>query len=44
VTPITKLELIAGFNLSGAIKAVSSGMVLMRDWRGVGRPGVSQQL
>jgi ABC-type multidrug transport system permease subunit len=29
VTPITKLELIAGFNLSGAIKAVGSGMVLM---------------
>ena len=29
VTPITKLELIAGFNLSGAIKAVLAGMVLM---------------
>src|SRR5215468_10128517 len=29
VTPITKLELIAGFNLSGAIKAVGSGIVLM---------------
>jgi ABC-2 type transport system permease protein len=29
VTPITKLELIAGFNLSGAIKAVLSGTVLM---------------
>jgi ABC-type multidrug transport system permease subunit len=29
VTPITKLELIAGFNLSGAIKAVGSGMALM---------------
>jgi ABC-2 type transport system permease protein len=29
VTPITKLELIAGFNLSGAIKAVMSGSVLM---------------
>ena len=29
VTPITKLELIAGFNLSGAIKAVGSGTVLM---------------
>jgi ABC-2 type transport system permease protein len=29
VTPITKLELIAGFNLSGAIKAVLSGSVLM---------------
>jgi hypothetical protein len=43
VTSITKLELIAGFNLSGAIKAVSSGMVLMRDWPGA-RPGVSQQL
>jgi ABC-2 type transport system permease protein len=29
VTPITKLELIAGFNLSGAIKAVLAGFVLM---------------
>ncbi len=29
VTPITKLELIAGFNLSGAIKAVLSGSVLV---------------
>jgi len=29
VTPITKLELIMGFNLSGAIKAVLSGTVLM---------------
>ena len=29
VTPITKLELIAGFNLSGAIKAVLAGMVLL---------------
>jgi ABC-2 type transport system permease protein len=29
VTPITKLELIAGFNLSGAIKAVLAGSVLM---------------
>jgi ABC-2 type transport system permease protein len=29
VTPITKLELIAGFNLSGTIKAVLSGIVLM---------------
>lgn len=29
VTPITKLELIAGFNLSGAIKAVLAGTVLM---------------
>jgi ABC-2 type transport system permease protein len=29
VTPITKLELIAGFNLSGAIKAVLSGTVLV---------------
>jgi len=29
VTPITKLELIMGFNLSGAIKAVLSGSVLM---------------
>jgi ABC-2 type transport system permease protein len=29
VTPITRLELILGFNLSGAIKAVLSGSVLM---------------
>ena len=29
VTPITKFELIAGFNLSGTIKAVLSGFVLM---------------
>jgi ABC-2 type transport system permease protein len=29
VTPITKFELIAGFNLSGAIKAVLAGAVLM---------------
>src|SRR6476646_1073396 len=29
VTPITKLELITGFNLSGAIKAILSGFVLM---------------
>jgi len=29
VTPITKLELIMGFNLSGAIKAVMAGAVLM---------------
>jgi ABC-2 type transport system permease protein len=29
VTPITKFELILGFNLSGAIKAVISGSVLM---------------
>jgi ABC-type multidrug transport system permease subunit len=29
VTPITKFELIAGFNLSGAIKAVLAGLVLM---------------
>src|SRR5262245_56678079 len=29
VTPISKLELIAGFNLSGTIKAVMAGMVLM---------------
>jgi ABC-2 type transport system permease protein len=29
VTPITKFELILGFNLSGAIKAVLSGSVLM---------------
>jgi ABC-2 type transport system permease protein len=29
VTPITKLELIMGFNLSGAIKAVMAGTVLM---------------
>jgi ABC-2 type transport system permease protein len=29
VTPITKLELITGFNLSGTIKAVMAGCVLM---------------
>jgi len=29
VTPISKLELIAGFNLSGTIKAVMAGSVLM---------------
>jgi ABC-2 type transport system permease protein len=29
VTPISKLELIMGFNLSGAIKAVMAGVVLM---------------
>jgi ABC-2 type transport system permease protein len=29
VTPITKLELIAGFNLSGTVKAVLAGLVLM---------------
>jgi ABC-2 type transport system permease protein len=29
VTPITKLELIAGFNVSGTIKAVLAGMFLM---------------
>ena len=29
VTPITKLELILGFNLSGAVKAVIAGVVLM---------------
>jgi ABC-2 type transport system permease protein len=29
VTPVTKLELIMGFNLSGTIKAVLSSMVLM---------------
>jgi ABC-2 type transport system permease protein len=29
VTPITKLELIAGFNISGTIKAVLAGFVLM---------------
>jgi len=29
VTPITRLELIAGFNLSGALKAVFAGIVLM---------------
>ncbi len=29
VTPISKLELIAGFNLSGTIKAVIAGVVLM---------------
>ncbi|HXD73388.1 MAG TPA: ABC transporter permease [Vicinamibacterales bacterium] len=29
VTPISKLELVAGFNLSGAIKAVLAGMSIM---------------
>jgi len=29
VTPISKLELIAGFNISGTIKAVMAGVVLM---------------
>src|SRR6185437_3048312 len=29
VTPITKFELISGFNLSGTIKAVIAGLVLM---------------
>jgi ABC-2 type transport system permease protein len=29
VTPISKLELVAGFNLSGTIKAVIAGVVLM---------------
>jgi ABC-type multidrug transport system permease subunit len=29
VTPITKFELIAGFNISGTIKAILSGFVLM---------------
>jgi ABC-2 type transport system permease protein len=29
VTPITKFELIAGFNLSGTVKAVLAGIVLM---------------
>jgi ABC-2 type transport system permease protein len=29
VTPITRLELIAGFNISGALKAVFAGLVLM---------------
>jgi len=29
VTPITKFELIAGFNISGTIKAVLAGMVIM---------------
>jgi ABC-2 type transport system permease protein len=29
VTPITKFELIAGFNLSGTVKAVLAGMFLM---------------
>ena len=31
VTPITKLELIAGFNISGTIKAVLAGMFLLID-------------
>jgi ABC-2 type transport system permease protein len=29
VTPVTRLELVAGFNISGAIKAVSAGFVLV---------------
>jgi ABC-2 type transport system permease protein len=29
VTPITRLELVAGFNLSGTIKAVLAGLILM---------------
>ena len=29
MTPITKFELIAGFNISGTIKAVLAGMVIM---------------
>ena len=29
VTPITKFELIAGFNISGTIKAVLAGVVIM---------------
>jgi len=29
VTPITRLELVAGFNLSGTIRAVMAGLVLM---------------
>src|SRR5437867_1562442 len=29
VTPVTKLELVAGFNLSGTVKAVMAGSVLM---------------
>ncbi len=29
VTPITKLELVAGFNISGTIKAVLAGVVIM---------------
>ena len=29
VTPITKFELIAGFNISGTMKAVLAGMFLM---------------
>src|SRR5437667_3962737 len=29
VTPITKLELVSGFNLAGTVKAVMAGMVLM---------------
>ena len=31
VTPITKFELIAGFNISGTIKAVLAGMFLLDD-------------
>src|SRR5574342_1406413 len=32
VTPISKLELIAGFNISGTIKAVLAGAVIMVLW------------
>jgi ABC-2 type transport system permease protein len=29
VTPVTKLEMVAGFNISGALKAMTAGFVLM---------------
>ncbi len=40
VTPITKLELVFGLNIAGAIKATLSGISIDRHWvahRGAGR-------
>src|SRR3989442_11739812 len=37
VTPITKLELISGFNLSGTVKAVMAGSVLMTNGASIAR-------
>ena len=31
VTPITKLELVAGLNVAGALKAMGAGIVLVRE-------------
>jgi ABC-2 type transport system permease protein len=39
VTPITKLELVLGLNIAGAIKAVLSGISLSRDRLASGRTG-----